>query len=279
MKRLLNIEFIKLWNSRSSKILVFAYFFLLSLISLISIISFPLGKVYFRLADQGIFNFPYIWHLNTWVASIIKIFFAVVIVSMISNEYSNKTLKQNLIDGLSKKEFLLSKFYMILVFTILSTAFVTVVTLILGFIFSDFKTVSIILTDTDYLFAYFVKLIAFFSFCFFLGMLIRKSAFALGFLVLWQMFESISYGILRHNLPPNSKIADNLANYFYPLNAMSNLIKEPITRLNTVHTVAGQIGEVITKNYRTHWYEYAIVLVWTFIFLYASYTLLKKRDL
>ena len=29
---------------------------------------------------------------------------------MMANEYSNKTIKQNLIDGLSKKEFILSKF-------------------------------------------------------------------------------------------------------------------------------------------------------------------------
>ena len=60
---------------------------------------------------MGIFNFPYIWHFNTWVAALFKaLFLAIVIVSMMANEYSNKTIKQNLIDGLSKKEFVLSKF-------------------------------------------------------------------------------------------------------------------------------------------------------------------------
>ena len=41
-----------------------------------------------------------------------------------ANEYSNKTLKQNLIDGLSKKEFVLSKFYTVVLFALMSTVFV-----------------------------------------------------------------------------------------------------------------------------------------------------------
>lgn len=278
MKRLLQIEFIKLWNSTSTRVLVLAYFTLLTLISLISSINFHIGSVYFRLADQGIFNFPYIWHLNTWIAAVLKIFFAVVIVSMISNEYSNKTLKQNLIDGLSKKEFLLSKFYMVLVFSLLSTLFVGLVSLILGLIFSDFKTASIMVMDTDYLVAYFVKLVAFFSFCLFLGMLIRKSAFALGFLILWNFFEWISFAILMNNVPSGSKLPSQIFG-LYPLGSMVNLIKEPFTRFKAVQTVASQIGEEIVKSYKTQWYEYAIVIIWTFIFLYGTYSLLKKRDL
>ena len=111
MLRLLSIEIQKLRNSRASKVLIIAYFTLLTSIALIAAIKFDIGPIQFHLADQGIFNFPYIWHFNTFIAAFFKIFLLLVIVSMISNEYSNKTLKQNLIDGLSKKEFILSKFY------------------------------------------------------------------------------------------------------------------------------------------------------------------------
>ena len=105
MVRLLQIEFIKLWNNRASKVLIISYFALLTSIALIAAIKFDIGPVQFHLADQGIFNFPYIWHFNTFVAAIFKLFLAIVIVSMMSNEYSNKTIKQNLIDGLSKNSF------------------------------------------------------------------------------------------------------------------------------------------------------------------------------
>ena len=95
MLRLLNIELIKLWNNRSSKVLILAYFILLTSIALIASIKFDIGPVKFHLAEQGIFDFPYIWHFNTYVAASLKFFLAIVIVSMMANEYSNKTIKQN----------------------------------------------------------------------------------------------------------------------------------------------------------------------------------------
>jgi hypothetical protein len=108
MRRLLSIEFQKIWKNKASRILVLAYFFLLSSIALISSIKFTLFGNEIRIADQGIFNFPYIWHFNTFIAALFKIFLAVVIVSMMANEYTYGTLKQNLIDGLNKKEFIIS---------------------------------------------------------------------------------------------------------------------------------------------------------------------------
>mgnify|MGYP000123763390 CR=1 FL=1 len=165
MIRLLQIEFIKLWNNRSSKILIFTYFILITSIALVSMIKFDFGDIHFQLADQGIFNFPYIWHFNTFFVAWFKLFLAIVIVSMMANEYSNKTIKQNLIDGLSKKEFVLSKFLTVLVFALVSTLFVFVVSLILGLIYSDYNEVSIIFSDLEFILAYFLKLTGFFSFC------------------------------------------------------------------------------------------------------------------
>ncbi|HLT51545.1 MAG TPA: ABC transporter permease, partial [Arenibacter sp.] len=180
MLRLLQLEFIKLWNNRASKILIIAYFTLIVCMALIAAIKFDIGPVQFHVAEQGVFNFPYIWHLNTWIAGGLKLFFAIVIVSMMANEYSNKTIKQNLIDGLSKKEFIASKFLTVFVFSIISTLFVFLVSLILGLFYSDYTEISIIFSDLEYLLAYFVKLVGFFSFCLFLGILVKRSAFALG---------------------------------------------------------------------------------------------------
>ena len=124
MLRLLSIEFHKLKYNRASKTLSIIYFGLLICIALVSTIKFEFGDFKLHLADQGIFNFPYIWHFNTYVAAILKFFLLLVIVSMMSDEYSYKTLKQNLIDGLSKKEFILSKFYTVIVFSLISTVFI-----------------------------------------------------------------------------------------------------------------------------------------------------------
>ncbi len=277
VKRLLQIEFIKLWNNRSSKILIISYFLLLTSIALVAAIKFDIGPIQFHLAEQGIFNFPYIWHFNTFVTAFFKLFLAIVIVSMMSNEYSYKTIKQNLIDGLSKKEFVLSKFLTVISFALISTAFVFVVSMILGLIYSDYDEFSIIFSDLEFLLAYFVKLMGFFSFCLFLGVLVKRSAFALGFLILWQVFEGFVRGMIRWKLFDGDTTDAIMA--FFPLNSMYNLVKEPFTRLNAVQSVANQIGEQVSLNYHVHWYEILIVIAWTFIFVSLSYLLLKKRDL
>ncbi len=277
MVRLLQIEFIKLWNNRASKVLIISYFVLLTSIALVAAIKFDIGPVKFHLAEIGIFNFPYIWHFNTFITAFFKLFLAIVIVSMMANEYSNKTIKQNLIDGLSKKEFILSKFLTVLSFAVISTIFVFLVSLILGLAYSDYNELSIIFSDLEFVMAFFIKLVGFFSFCLFLGILVKRSAFALGFLIIWQILEGIFRGLIRWKLFDGDTTETIMG--FFPLQSMFNLIKEPITRLESVQTVADQVGEKIELNYNVHWYEILIVLGWTAIFIYLSYALLKKRDL
>ncbi|MBQ4914407.1 ABC transporter permease [Maribacter sp. MMG018] len=277
MIRLLQIEFIKLWNNRASKVLIISYFFILTSIALVAAIKFDIGPVKFHMAEIGIFNFPYIWHFNTFITAFFKLFLAIVIVSMMANEYSNKTIKQNLIDGLSKKEFILSKFLTVVSFALISTIFVFVVSLILGLVYSDYDELSIIFSDLEFIVAFFFKLLGFFSFCLFLGILVKRSAFALGFLILWQILEGIIRGLIRWKLFDGDTTETIMG--FFPLQSMFNLIKEPFTRLEAVQTVADQVGEHINLNYQVHWYEIAIVMAWTGIFIYLSYALLKKRDL
>ncbi len=277
MIRLLQIEFIKLWNNRASKVLIISYFVLLTSIALVAVIKFDIGPIKFHLADQGIFNFPYIWHFNTFVTALFKLFLAIVIVSMMANEYSNKTIKQNLIDGLSKKEFVLSKFLTVVAFAFISTVFVFVVSLILGLIYSDFNEMSIIFSDLQFILAFFLKLVGFFSFCLFLGILVKRSAFALGFLILWVIVEQMLFGLLGWKLV--SWETANTIKGLFPLQSMSNLIDEPFSRLKAVQSVANQIGEEFKFDYQVHWYEILIVLCWTAIFVYLSYALLRKRDL
>ena len=279
MKRLLSIELQKIWLSKSSRILSIAYFVILSLIALIASIKFDIGSFKLHIADQGIFNFPYIWHFNTYIAAILKFFLAIVIVSMMANEYSYGTLKQNLIDGMSKQEFVLSKFLTVVVFAAASTVFVFVMSLILGYSFSSYTELSIVFSDLEYLLAYFIKLIGFFSFCLFLGILVKRSAFAIGFLFVWNILEGIVKGVLNFKVFPEGKTAENIMQFF-PLESMGNLIVEPFSRLSVIKNIQTAIGGAGNgKDYSVHITSILIVFCWTAILVFLSYKLLKKRDL
>jgi ABC-type transport system involved in multi-copper enzyme maturation permease subunit len=279
MLRLLSIELDKIKRNRAAKVITIVYCSLILGISLFASYEFNFAGINFRIADQGIFNFPFIWHFNSFMASWLKIFLAIVIVSIVANEYSYNTLKQNLIDGLSKKEFILSKFLAVLLFSVISSVFLFVVSLTLGLVFSDFTEISIVFTDLKYLLGYFIKLTTFFSMCMFLGIWIKRSAFALGFLGVWQVFEGfifIVFSYLKNKKDIN--LIDNVYNLL-PLNAMSDLISEPFTRLGAVQTLANQVGESFEKSYDVPWHSMLICLVWTTVFVYGSYLILKRRDL
>jgi ABC-type transport system involved in multi-copper enzyme maturation permease subunit len=278
MKRLLSIELQKIWKNKASRVLTIAYFVLLSFIALLASIKFDLGVFHFDVAEMGIFNFPFIWHFNTYVAAILKFFLAIVIVSMMANEYSYGTLKQNLIDGMSKKEFILSKFLTVVLFAFVSTVFVFIMSLLLGYSFSSYTEIGIVFSDLEYILAFFIKLVGFFSFCLFLGILVKRSAFALGFLFVWNIIEGIAYGILTFKIFPDSEKASNIMQFF-PLEAMSNLLVEPGSRLSMIKAIGTQMGVENTKDYAVHFSTILIVLVWTTIFMFLSYKLLQKRDL
>ena len=278
MKRLLSIELQKIWKNKASRVLTLTYFILLTFIALIASIEFDLGVFKFHLAEMGIFNFPFIWHFNTYIAAILKLFLAIVIVSMMANEYTYGTLKQNLIDGMSKKEFIKSKFITVVLFASVSTVFIFIMSIILGFGHSSYTEFSIVFSDLEYLLAYFVKLVGFFSFCLFLGILVKRSAFALGFLLVWNIIEGIINGVLSFKVFPNSTTAASITR-FLPLQSMSNLIVEPFTRLSVVKNLGVQIGLDQNKNYDVDLISIVIVLCWTTIFIFLSYRLLKNRDL
>ncbi len=275
MLRLVQLELQKLWLNKVSKLLIFVSFILPFTVLILSSIKINFfGFFTLELGELGIFNFPIIWHITTFFASYFKFFFAIVVVSMIGDEYSNKTLKQNLIDGLSKKEFILSKFYTIIFFSFCATVLIGLATFFIGLYYSSYNEANIIVREMEFLIAYFVKLVGFFSLCLFFGMLFKRSAFALAFLVILYIIEWLIFGLVTWQTH-SSDIGFKVKN-FLPLESMYKLIDEPIRRI--VMTKFPDKGELV-YDFGVHFSEVTIVLAWTAIFIFLSYKLLKKRDL
>ena len=95
------------------------------------------------------------------------------------------------------------------------------------------------------------------------------------------ILESIFKGFLFYVFRGSESISEsvNQVMMLLPFEAMSNLIKEPFSRLGAVRSVVSSVGEQINKSYDVEFLNIMIVMAWTFIFIYGSYTLLKKRDL
>lgn len=197
----------------------------------------------------------------------------------ICQEFSNRMFKQNTIDGLSREEFIGSKLLTITIFTLISTIIVFAITLFLGLQYSTSTETSLVYKEMFFIGNYFLKLFAFFCFLMFLSILLRKSVFVfLAFFVIW-VGESIVGGIESYSKLAGLKAAQRnevLQNDFFfskifPLESMSNLIPNPMLRLN----MAKALGLKYEFTYPTE--SLIACLIWCVLFIFGSYVILKKE--
>ena len=132
MIRLLKLEYLKNLNYRPFKIFALLYFIVLVGLLFIGLVDFDILGMKVNLKEQGMYNFPGVWNFTTYIVGLLKIFLGCIIVFSICQEFSNRMFKQNLIDGLSREEFIFSKLLTILVFTGFSTLLVFSIGFILG---------------------------------------------------------------------------------------------------------------------------------------------------
>lgn len=279
MLRLLKIEWNKIYYYKTARVFTILYFIMLALVGLIlAFLKFNIGGIRLDLAKLGMFNFPVVWQNVTFIVAIGKLFIAIIIITNVTNEYSNGTLKQNLIDGMSKKEFISSKVITNFTFALLSTIFVFLTALTLGFAFSGNE--DSIFQGLEFIGTYFLKLFLFFSICLFMAILLRKSAFAfLGIIILWMAeggITLIEFFIKAwqaggfQNIDPYGFYISN----YLPLNVSSKLIDFP--KINLEGFV---MGGSIFKYTTVDWTFVVAALIYITIFLFLSFRLLKKRDL
>src|SRR5262245_11306234 len=83
-----------------------------------------------------LYHFPDVWLNLVWWSGFFKIVLGVMVVISVTNEFAYRTLRQNIIDGLSRWEFLASKILTNVVLSLLSVAVVFVIATITGFIYT-----------------------------------------------------------------------------------------------------------------------------------------------
>ena len=142
MIRALKLEWLKLRNYRVFWILTGMYLF--------AVIIIASGGGFFLqwLKSQGadfdgidptilpIYDFPDIWQNTTYLASFVKVLLAFIVIISINNDVTYNTMRQNIIDGISKREFIYSKLLQIAALAFLSTLFLFIAGFINGSIYS-----------------------------------------------------------------------------------------------------------------------------------------------
>jgi ABC-type transport system involved in multi-copper enzyme maturation permease subunit len=235
MRRLVSIEFLKLKHSKSLWVLLGLY------VILMVVVSFSGGWLLQYIADQGvkwrgidptilpIYDFEDIWQNLTYLSSFLKLLPAFLIIISICNEYTYRTHKQNIIDGLSRKEFFLSKLAFSSFLAFLSAGLVGVLGLILGFANSEIRTWEAIFSNIEFLAVHLYQLILFFLFAMLAALVLKRSGLTIVGLIFYTLFiEPITATIV------SSK--NDLYNFFFPVESIASLIEFPFTRYLLMET-------------------------------------------
>ena len=218
-----------------------------------------------------IYDFPDIWQNSVWLASFVKVLISVVVIVSINNELSYNTLRQNIIDGVSKREFLLSKFSLILFLSGICTLVLFGSGLVAGFMYSHVTDAKYIFDELEYLAAYFLQLVVFCLFAFSLGMIIKKAGFAIVIITLYSLvFEPIVTAILEFS-PIANGFTKGLVKFF-PIYSMEKLVGKAYES-----PFAKYFFQEIKDN--IIWYEWLIAIGWAAIFMLFITWLLNKKDL
>lgn len=143
------------------------------------------------------FTFPEVWHTVAYISSWFVFIPSVVVIMFITNEYTYKTHRQNIIDGWSRSQFLLSKMIDVLLVSLLATVLFFLVALILGYSNIGDSTGSM-WGETKYTGLFFLQTLSQLSLAFLVAFIARKAFMALGvFLFYYIILEPVFVGIAR----------------------------------------------------------------------------------
>jgi len=282
MKRLIRIEWLK--NYSYFPVILFSgiYFILVIGFTLLcSVKSIPILGIPVNIRDQGFLNFPQIWNFLTYITALLKIFLGLIIIFTISNEFTTKMFKQNVIDGLSKKEFIISKVLTIGLLSLISTLVVLLMGLILGYSFSNTTDFSLAFKEFYFILGYFLKLFTFLSFLFFITVLLKRVVFVFLSFFLWWILEIIllvveyTSKVVEKFDSQGNRITEEpfLITNYLPLNSISNLIDEPFQRIQMVSRITGGSFE-----FSIPYGSILASIIYSTLFILGSYWLIKKKD-
>ena len=233
MLRLFKIEYFKLKNSKYFWILLglFGVFLLAVPISIKFFLDYltSIGEDFADLgispSDMPFFDFVDLWQNLTWIYSLFSILLGFIMVISISNEYSYGTVKQNVIDGLSRKQFLWTKISFIIGLSAAVSLVALVIGLLIGFAWSPTKDFIFIVKHIEFIPAYFLHLVAFQLFCLMASIVIKRPGITIALLFFYIfMVEPIVSTLLIY------KYKLVFLGNVLPIKAIGNIIPMPWTK-------------------------------------------------
>lgn len=269
MKSLLKIEWLKIKHYTVFKVL--AIFFVIG-VALTNYIVFSVNKnIVSNINTAGIvsfspYNFENTWQTTSYATGFLLILPALLIIILVTNEFSFRTSRQNIIDGWSRHEFVVVKMVLALIISLISTLLV----LVTASVFGLFSGSSFSLNGFSHVGYFFLKALSYNMIAILIAVLIRRTGFAIGLYFIYLGAENIVSQLLdvwSMKLRSDYDVDLGSMGDYLPMNASDGLLTFPDNPLKSMAKSA------LPTDY--HWLVLACAIFYLLLFVFWS----RKRFL
>lgn len=222
-------------------------------------------------SNEVFFTFPMVWDYLGYAGSWLAFFFlGLIAVFIVVNEISYKTFRQNIIAGMTRREYFLGKLYSIIAISALAAIYYGLIAIIIGLFHAETISISDAFDNSWAISRFFLMCMGYMSIGLFFGFIVRRSGVSvLLYIIYILMLESLLKWAVHYRALPNASVN------FYPANSFEDLMPFPIYRF------ADMIPKKEIKFDFLLTYTEATVssLIWIAIFIGLAYLSLEKRDM
>lgn len=268
-KKLIRIEWIKAANYNSTRVILGLHLFLfLAGLLIFSQIDFSMPEFNFR----KLFKFPGIWVSSAYAAKWLNLLLTVYIIILIGNEFSFKTFRQNVIDGLSRKDIFSGKFLVMVSLSVYIAVLVFLMSIIFGLIFSVNISLPSMFVNTYEIFFLFIQTLGFMALAMFITVIFRNTALSI---VMYLLYRIAIEPIIR-------LIFDPPVRQYFPSKVLSNLSPNLFDMFAVTGTSTDNFDVKDVEMLISDLPDGQLLIIgiaYTSLFLFFSYFILKRRNL
>ncbi|MDN3657773.1 ABC transporter permease subunit [Ferruginibacter paludis] len=274
MIQLLKIEWLKIKNYNA--FIILSSFFALGVVA-VNYVAFSVYKNMISevnaakmMSSFSPYDFDRTWHTTSYFAGCILLLPGLLIIMLVTNEFTYRTHRQNIIDGWSRKQFIEVKIVLAIIAALASTALVILTALVFGLASgTSFSLEGFSITGI-----FFLKALTYNMVALLISVLIRRTGFATGMFFIYMGFENFvsqlldiwSIKLRRDNTIDLGSMGDYL-----PMNAADGLLTFPD---NPVKSLA---RGVLPTNYTP--VVMVLCAAYLVLFCWWSYNRIIKTDL
>jgi len=250
----------------------------ISLLMVFFLLFFPLslyfGSVLDKVADffpmkVDILAAPLIWDYLGYAGNWIVFFFlGVMVIYTVTVDVTNKTMRQNIITGMSRTEYYLAKVSVILVLATVATLYYFLLAVIIGGLNTDGSSISEILKNDLAVPRFWLMSFAYMNFALLIAFVIRKAGVA--------VFIYLTYILMGEPLIKiwlQKYLSESTVMNYLPMNSVEDLMPAPVFKMAENLTTDG--SEVLLG----HGQAAIATTIYAVIFIFLSYRFFLSKDM